>query len=76
MADPHINPHLSIGEDNKTRDNKLEDNKSPSPKIQALDTALARLININEDFTETHAIKALSEIIVSALCPILTTINR
>lgn len=69
MADPHINPHLSIDEDNKTRDNKLEDSKPPIPKTQALDTTLARLITIDKDFTEVHAVQTISQIIVSASFP-------
>jgi hypothetical protein len=52
MEDLQIHVHLD----------KDEDNERPTPETQVPDTALSRLIAIDKDFTQLHAIKAISEI--------------
>jgi hypothetical protein len=55
MGDYQIHVHLD----------KDEDNEPPTLETQVSNTALSRLIAINKDFTQLHAIKAISEIEVS-----------
>jgi hypothetical protein len=56
MAEPQINELDKDG-----------DTKPSTPETQTVDTALSRLIAINEDFTQAYAVQAISEIKVSIL---------
>jgi hypothetical protein len=52
-----------------------EDNNPHTPETQALDTALGRLIAIDKEFTQSHAIQVISEIKVS-IHPHTTLLNH
>jgi hypothetical protein len=56
MAEPQINESDKDG-----------GTKPSTPETQTVDAALSRLITINEDFTQAHAVQAVSEIKVSIL---------
>jgi hypothetical protein len=75
MADSQISLGLSNDEDSKPPTPKTqaldkdEENKSSTPEPQVSDTALSRLLAINDDFTQLHANYSISEIKVSTSFP-------